>query len=72
MSDDYEPTPAYAADFVNEALDYIIEQTRWANAFPKKSLERIRLTCEAVKAGQPLPFKRILKDLGSTLPVATL
>jgi len=44
----------YAA-YVSEAMDYIIKETRWAGHFPQHCHDRIRKTCEAVKAGDPLP-----------------
>ena len=37
-------------------MNYIIQETRWAVHFPEASLDRIRQVCEAVKAGEQLPF----------------
>ena len=47
-------------DYIIEAMDYIIKETRWANTFPNQCHERIRLVCEAVKLEEPLPFKNEL------------
>ena len=45
-------------DYIIEAMDYIIKETRWADKFPDQCHERIRLVCEAVKNEEPLPFLR--------------
>lgn len=45
------------AAYYNEAMDFIIDQTKWANKFPRQCLDRIRRVCLAVKAGERLPFK---------------
>jgi len=45
-------------DYIIEAMDYIIKETRWADKFPNQCHERIRLVCEAVKNEEPLPFLR--------------
>ena len=58
--------PDYLA-YVAEALDYIADQSRWAEKFPQQCHERIRLVCAAVKAGEPLPFKP-MDDLIANLP----
>lgn len=44
-------------EYITEAMNYIIEQSAWAGTFPRQCHERIRLVCEAVKEGKPLPFK---------------
>ena len=49
--------PTTDPNYIVEAMDYIIYETRWATKFPDQCLERIRLVCEAVKDGKPLPFK---------------
>jgi len=49
--------PTTDPNYIVEAMDYIIEQSHWANTFPRECLERIQLVCEAVKDGKPLPFK---------------
>ena len=43
-------------DYIIEAMDYIIKETRWADKFPDQCHERIRLVCKAVKNEEPLPF----------------
>jgi len=43
-------------DYIVEAMDYIIKETKWANTFPDQCHERIRLVCETVKNEEPLPF----------------
>ena len=39
-----------------KAMDYIIDQTRWAGTFPDQCHGRIRAVCKAVKEDKPLPF----------------
>ena len=41
-------------DNIKLALDYIIEQTQWADKFPRQCHERIRKVCNAIKDGKIL------------------
>lgn len=47
-------------DYIIEAMNYIIKETRWADKFPDQCHGRIRRVCEAVKDEKPLPFKNEL------------
>lgn len=47
----------YSKEEIDEAMDYIIDQTGWANHFPDQCHERIRMVCESMKNGEKLPFK---------------
>ena len=43
----------------HRAADEIISQTKWAEHFQAQSHDRIRMICEAVKGGKPLPFDTV-------------
>lgn len=43
---------------MNEIMDYIIKEIKWASHFPYQCHNRILKVCEAVKARQSLPFKK--------------
>jgi len=49
--------PTTDPNYIVEAMNYILDEIRWSSVFPDTCLERIRLVCEAVKDGNPLPFK---------------
>jgi len=40
------------------AMDYIINQTKWAKVFPDQCLDRIRQLCIAIKETRQLPFNK--------------